>query len=248
MSGFRAHYRTDVLTVPSAADCHFFDAASPSCVRGAGARRDLRPERPVRRVSGVSDDGRSPAQAAIARLESAIAAVGEVDWQRESADSVRRASVVLQRAVNRVSAQALRPIEQLDARSAYRFDGAVTAASWLRNRTDMDPATAARLCTTARRLRGLPRLADAFKAGKVSYLHVAAITDAAIPQRFEAVSAMEQVLVDLARTDKPRAVRAAMRAIADVVDRDGVDALDDNLDLDPVPTPADERDPRRYWT
>src|SRR5687768_14342366 len=63
----------------------------------------------------------SPADEAIAQLEAAIAALGEVDWQRESADSVRRASVVLQRAVNRVTAQALRPIQQLDSRSAYRF-------------------------------------------------------------------------------------------------------------------------------
>ena len=102
----------------------------------------------------VADPAVSPAAAAIAALDAAVAGLAGVDWSRESADSVRRASVVLQRSVNRVTAQALRPIQQLDARSAYRFDGAVTAASWLRNRTNMDPGTAARLCTAARRLRG----------------------------------------------------------------------------------------------
>ena len=195
-----------------------------------------------------ADAQRSPAQDAIAQLEAAITALGQVDWQRESADSVRRASVVMQRAVNRVTFQALRPVEQLDARSAYRFDGAVTAASWLRTRTHMDPATAARLVTTARRLRGLPRLTQAFQRGQVSYLHAAAVTDAAVPQRVDAISQTEQVLVDLAIKDNPRAVRAALRAIADVVDRDGVDALDDDPDLDPDPDIADETDPRRYWT
>lgn len=184
----------------------------------------------------------------MAKLDAAIAELGEVDWQRESAEMVRRASVVMQRQVNQVTAQALRPVQQLDSRSAYRFDGAVSAASWLRYRTHMDPATTSRLVTAARRLKDLPRLTAAFASGATSYLHVAAITDAAVPQRAAAISQMEQVLVELAGRDNPKAVRAALRAIGDVVGRDGVDGLDDDIELDPVPEIADETDPRRYWT
>ena len=194
------------------------------------------------------DDARpaSPAEVALVQLDAALDAYAAVDWSRECADAVRAASVQLQSRVNRLTAQALRPLEQLQARQAYTADGAASPASWLRNRTNMDPATAARACTAARRLRGLPQLRAAFEAGDVSLAHVTAVTEAAVPNRFDAISVMQPVLVRLATTDKPHAVRTAVRAIADVVDRDGCDP-DPDMDLDPTPPPADEHDPRRYW-
>lgn len=112
----------------------------------------------------------------------------------------------------------------------------------------MDPAAASRLCTAARRLRGLPRLAEEFTSGRVSLAHVTAITDAAVPLRADAIQQMEATLVTLATNAAPRKVKVALRAIADVVDRDGTEAVDDETDLDPTPPPADENDGRRYWT
>ena len=184
----------------------------------------------------------SPAEVALERLEAALDVVRAVDWSGESNEVVRAASVGMQRLVNQLSAAALAPIEQLDARDAYGYDGAVTAASWLRNRTHMDPATAARLCTAARRVRRLPKLADAFAFGDVSLAHVTAVTEAAVPTRFAAISSVEPALVTLARNDKPHALRTALRAIRDVVDTDGSDPLPE-----PEPMDADENDARRYW-
>ena len=219
-----------------------------SVARERGAGYDAGGAEPQAQAGAQPDAAapRSPAAEAIAQLDAALEALAQVDWQRESADAVRAASVKLQRRVNRLTAESLRPVEQLEARQAYRFDGAVSAASWLRNRTNMDPATAARLCTAARRLRRLPLLRSAFAAGEVSLAHVTAVTEAAVPNRFDAIASMESTLVELASTAKPHAVRTALRAIADAVDKDGSDP-DPEMDLDPEPAPADEHDARRYW-
>ena len=77
--------------------------------------------------------------------------------------------------------------------------------------------------------------------------NVTAVSEAAVPQRYEAISQMEPTLVELAQAAAPRKVKVAVKAIADVVDRDGTDQLDD-VELDPIPDVADETDPRRYWT
>lgn len=72
-------------------------------------------ELPASYDAGLNDAPVSAAQAAIDRLDAAVAALGQVDWSRESADTVRKASVVLQRTVNSVSAQALRPLSSSNA-------------------------------------------------------------------------------------------------------------------------------------
>ena len=200
----------------------------------------------VARERGVGYDvvpPRPTAAEALAQLDAAIAVLGQVDWRGETEDTVNAAVVGLQRRVNQVAAQALRPIGQLQARSSYRRDGAVTAASWLRNRTNMDHGPAQRLCAAASRLRSLDQLRDAFVAGDVSLAHVTAITDAAVPTRFEAIAAVEDSLVELARTAKPHAVRVALRRVRDIVDPDGSEPDDDA-----PPCDANENDPRRSWT
>ena len=184
----------------------------------------------------------SPAAEALARLDVALAELDAVDWSREDNPTVRLAAIALQRRVNQLSAHALRPIRQVDVRQAYQHDAAVTTASWLRNRVNMDPAAAARLCTTARRLPRLPLLAEAFDSGDITLSHVQVVTEAAVPTRFDAIASVEQPLVELARTDKPRALRAAVRAVRDIVDPDGSDPF-----AEPEPADADEHDARRYW-
>lgn len=176
----------------------------------------------ARERAATYDTGGAPSAAdAITAAQSAVAMLAAVDWSREDNDTVRAASVSMQQLVNQVAAQALRPVEQLDRRQAYEYDGAVTAASWLRNRTNMDPAVAARVCTAARRLRGLPLLREAFSSGALSLHHATAITDAAVPTRYQAISEVEEFLVNLATTSKPHAARTAVRAVRDHVDPDG---------------------------
>ena len=194
------------------------------------------------RTATYSTGQPADAAQALSELNAALDRVAEIDWTREHDAAVRAASVSMQTQVNRLTAEALRPIEQLDRRQAYEHDGAVTAASWLRNRTNMDPAVAARACTAARRLRGLPLLRNAFASGDVSLSHVTAITEAAVPTRFEVISLVEESLVRLATTSKPHALRTAVRAVRDHVDPDGSEPDDQG-----EPVAAEDDDPRRYW-
>ena len=198
------------------------------------------------RERGVAYDTVPPrptAVEAIAQLDAAITTLGQVDWKSEADATVNAAAVGMQRRVNQVQAQALRPVEQMAARNSYRADGAVTASSWLRNRTNMDHGPAQRLCAAATRLRGLSGLRDAFMAGDVSLAHVTAITDAAVPTRYESIAAVQDSLVELARTANPHAVRVALRRVRDIVDPDG-----SQPDDDAAPCDADANDPRRGWT
>ena len=189
---------------------------------------------------------RPTAEAALAQLDAALATLAQVDWSAQDAAGVNAAAVAMQRRVNQVQALALRPLAVMQRRETYGIDGAVTAASWLRNRTHMDPAAAARLCTAARRLRNLPLLRQAFAAGDTSLAHVTAITEAAIPQRYEAIRAVEQPLVELAVRTTPRSLHVALRRVRDIADPDGTDAPALHDDDEP-PFDAGPDDPRLFW-
>ena len=145
-------------------------SAPPQTLRFTAARRHVSVAREPRAAyaSAPLVPARPTAAEALAQLDAAIAALGEVDWAAESDTEVNAAAVKLQRQVNAVSAQALRPLTAMQRRDSYRRDGAVTAASWLRNRANLDPAAAARLCTAARRLPQLGKLGAAFAAGDVA--------------------------------------------------------------------------------
>ena len=196
--------------------------------------------------AGTTVPARPTAQQALAQLDAAIAALGRVDWSAQDDAGVNTAAVALQRRVNQVTAVALRPLAVMQRRDTYRRDGAVTAASWLRSRAGMDAAMAARLCTAARRLRNLPLLRQAFVAGDVSLAHVTAVTEAAVPNRYEAIRAVEKPLVDLARVRAPRSLHAALRRVRDIADPDGSQTPTLDHEDDP-PFDAGPNDPRLYW-
>ncbi|HVM19581.1 MAG TPA: hypothetical protein VM307_06450 [Egibacteraceae bacterium] len=182
------------------------------------------------------------AAAALSQLEAAVAAVQAVDWDGEAASSAGAAAVELQRLGNRLAAGQLAAIAAVGRRQVFRADGAVTSASWLGARANLDAAAATRLCTTAWRLADLPVLAQALADGDVSLAHVVAVTEAAVPQRRDAVVACEQALTDLARTAPPRQVRVAVARIRDLADRDGTEPPEVER-----PFTAGPDDPRLYW-
>jgi hypothetical protein len=181
---------------------------------------------------------------ALAQLDAALAALARVDFSAEPDGEVNTTAVALQRRVNQLQALALRPLSIMSRRETYRGDGAVTAASWLRVRTRMDAPAAARLCTAARRLTNLPLLRQAFLRGDVTLAHVTAITEAAVPNRYEAIRAVEQPLVELASRRPPRPLHTALRRVRDIADPDGSEPT---IDGDDEVYDADENDPRRFW-
>lgn len=132
----------------------------------------------------------------------------------------------LERQGNRLAAVQTRLAGAVERRAAFQLDGCVTAGSWLRWRARLDPGAAQRRVLAARRLHHFDRLARSFAAGDVSAAHVEVMTRAAIPGRLDALSRLEEQLVDIARDDEPRTLRRAVARVRDAVDPDGVDRPD----------------------
>src|SRR4051794_27286382 len=63
-------------------------------------------------------------------------------------------------------------VGELEARGAYRQDGALTAKAWLEHNLRLTPGDAAILRRLGRTVRELPAVAEAFAAGATTARHV----------------------------------------------------------------------------
>jgi hypothetical protein len=201
---------------------------------GGGVRRAGPVTLAELRERGLALDGVEDLAAVGALAADAFA---DVDLREEADVAINDAAVALQRTGNRWVGAHLRVLDQLAVRQSYRDDGAVTPASWLRARTNLEPGDALDLCHAARRLEGLPELRAALEAGDISWRHVQAVTSKCVPERAAAFAEADGVLAELARAAEARAVRVAVRRIVACVDPDGTD--------DPEDLPAGPRDARR---
>lgn len=159
----------------------------------------------------------------LAAVEAATELLAAFDPATEHDVTLAEAAVEAQRLRDRLAAQHLRVLAAAEGRGVHQADGAVSMSGWFAARTRLDAHEVATALEAARRLEELPRLAEAFAAGEVSYSHVATITRAAVPPRMAAIRAVEEPLVDLARRAAPLQVRRALRRVRDIVDPDGTD-------------------------
>lgn len=216
-----------------------YDARPPGGTRG-GDGAAVEPLAAGEAAAGAGDAVEPPPslEQALARVDAAIAALGEVELDAESDDAVRGAAVELPRKAAKLQAKVVDAVGEVDRRQAHEPDGAASAASWWRERVRCDPGAAQQTVAASRRLRQLPRLAAAFADGRVSWAHTHAITTAAIPQRMAAIQAFDDTLTELAQSARPREVRQVVARIRDVDDADGSDA---------EPLPDAGPDPRRSF-
>ncbi|MCZ7530846.1 MAG: 13E12 repeat family protein [Acidimicrobiia bacterium] len=124
------------------------------------------------------------------------------------------------RAVYRLEARLSERIAAFDASGEWEVDGSASAQAWLRYHGRLSPSAASGAVKTARRLRHLPRTAEAFAAGEISSDHVRVITtgtDVAesldghdeidVVEVARLVAEGEKVLVDAARDLDPGRLR-----------------------------------------
>ncbi len=78
-------------------------------------------------------------------------------------------------AVYRLEARLSERIAAFDASREWEVDGSASAQAWLRYHGRLSPSAASGAVKTARRLRHLPRTAEAFAAGEISSDHVRVI-------------------------------------------------------------------------
>jgi hypothetical protein len=186
------------------------------------------------RRRGLAVDGLDQA---VEVAEVAVEALADQDVHQAADAELCDAAVRLHRVGSRVHGAGLRILGAIDARDAFMADGAVTTASWYRNRVRMLPTEAHTLVVAARRLRDLADLDHALAAGRVSLRHVTTITRALTTDaRTEAVRDHLPTLLALAAEADPRDLAIALRRITDEVDPDGSDA---------DPLPSGPQDPRR---
>src|SRR5713226_469147 len=81
----------------------------------------------------------------------------------------------------------LRCIRQFDELGGWHQQGAQRCAHWLTWRVGLDPGAAREKVRVARALGELPKLDEAFAAGRLSYSKVRAITRIATPANEERV-------------------------------------------------------------
>jgi hypothetical protein len=192
------------------------------------------------------DAGAAPVEGslaeAVAWLDAAIGAAGRVDLAVEQDHAVLDAFTRLQELGNRLDALRVALVGQITERQAYRVDGSPSTAAWVKARTGMDHAAAQRLVNAAGRIADLPRIGGLFARGVIGLAHVEAVTQAAIPQRAEAVAGAQDTVVELLEHGgSPHDVRRVLRRLEDLVEPDGRDGPDP----DSEPICPDARDPRR---
>ena len=127
----------------------------------------------------------------------------------------------LARLAERLEFQRLRAVAALDRSGAWRAEGALTIASWLREHCRLTHGAANASVRLARRLDLLPTTAIAFEAGAISRQHASVIADACTPERASAIQELEPQLVDAARQVHVRELRSLVSHVADAIDGDG---------------------------
>jgi hypothetical protein len=103
----------------------------------------------------------------------------------------------------------------------WRAEGYASAAAALVAECRMDSGVAHAYVNTARKLEQLPAVAEAFACGEISARHATVITSACTPARAARMSALEELLVGIARAETPKGLGAAVGRVTDTLDGDG---------------------------
>lgn len=114
----------------------------------------------------------------------------------------------------------LRAIDEYDRSGAWVDTGHVNAAAGIRSACGVSHGAAHADLTMARKLRDLPRFADAFAAGTVTKEHVRVVARAATAERVDALRELEPALVDAALAATPPQLRAIVDHVCGALDGD----------------------------
>ena len=107
--------------------------------------------------------------------------------------------------IDAASCRLLLAVAEFDRRDGWAHAGARSCAHWLSFRTGLSLGTARDQVRVARRLEVLPRISQAFAAGRLSYSKVRALVRIATPES-------EKELVEIARTSTASQVERLVRA------------------------------------
>jgi Domain of unknown function (DUF222) len=130
---------------------------------------------------------------------------------------------VLHRQITQLQAQLVHCVGEFDALKGYEVDEYRSTPAWLRGELHLHPREAAHLLSTARQLRHLPTVDQAFTTGEISLAHVAVIARTARQVGAEHVAASQDALLSVATTGNPERLRVATQHLRYCVDPDAVE-------------------------
>lgn len=119
--------------------------------------------------------------------------------------------------LDRLSAQILRRVAEVDARGAYRVEGHLSTTGWVSQVTGLSTGAARRKVRTARRVADSPVMAEAFRSGRVTEERVAVLAD--LSETYPVLFGdSEEMLVEFAQDLSSPAFRKAIRYWRELAD------------------------------
>lgn len=109
-------------------------------------------------------------------------------YAEHSTEALTRCLAQLHGLHNAVLRQILAVTAEVQRREAYLADGARTPAAWLRTHLGLSPATSEAWADVAERLEDLPKLAETFESGQISFDKLRAAVHLADPDSEERVA------------------------------------------------------------
>ena len=183
------------------------------------------------RVGGMWHDSNMCSTAVAGETESLVTALHGVldallgaDLEALPGSALGEVTAGLVRAQHRLHAATLKAVAAVDTAGVASATRHRTTKRWLEHRTRLSAASACHLTETARTLRDhLPATAAELGAGRITPVHVSAITSVVRTVGVEHACSAEPILLDLARDHDPATVRRATAALFAAVDPGGAE-------------------------
>ncbi len=158
------------------------------------------------------------AETTIAKMRDAARAM------RSVTTSPTAKAVVIQRAIDALTAEQAQNLAEIDETKAHEAEGASSIVTWARRELHQDAATTRQMVRAGRTFRDLPAVAEAARAGAISFEHVTSFTYALKHLGVAETQLIEEPLLEVAQHVAPSEFHAKVRQVRDMTHPDDLDA------------------------
>ncbi|MGA9103068.1 DUF222 domain-containing protein [Aeromicrobium sp.] len=154
----------------------------------------------------------------IAALRDAASAMRAVTASK--GDEIRS----IDRAIDALLAAKCERLAAMDESKEHEAEGASSIATWARRELHQDATTTRQMVRAGRTFRDLPAVAEAARAGAISFEHVTSFTYALKQVGIEKTQLLEEPLLEVAKCVSPPEFHAKVRQVRDMTHPDDLDA------------------------
>ena len=132
-------------------------------------------------------------------------------------------AVVVQRAIDALTAEQAETLAEIDETKAHEAEGASSIVTWARRELHQDAVRTRQMVKAAATFRDLPAVGDAARSGAISFDHVLSFTYALKHVGVEQTRLLEEPLLDVAKHASPSEFHAKVRQVRAIADPDDLD-------------------------